>query len=80
MQIAIHLKTSRASDYGAPLYVQRIKGRARPMIETSAEPVEADPSATVDALDVILGEIMATTNRFAGYRIEARDFVHICEG
>ena len=81
MQIAVYLKHDRAApSWGQPHYIRRITMRGRPQIITAPEPIEADPSATVEALDAVLAELVALSNGFCSYRIEARGFVHISEG
>lgn len=81
MQIAIFLKSDRsAADWGRAHYVRRIATRGRPQIIIADEPTEAESSATVEALDAVLAEVVALSNGLAGYRIEARGFVHVVEG
>lgn len=81
MQIAVYLKSDRAApDWGQPHYVRRLSMKGRPQIITAPQPTEADPSATVEAIDAVLAEIVTMSQGVAGYRIEARGFVHISEG
>lgn len=81
MQIAVYLKhAGPRPNWGAPQYIRRITTRGRPQIITAPQPVEADDSATVEALDVVLQEVVAMSKALLGYRIEARDFVHVVEG
>jgi hypothetical protein len=59
--------------------VQRLDLKSRrPAILTSPTPCQADDSASPEALDMILGEIIAQRGSpFTGYRIETSDrFCH----
>ena len=80
MQIAILIKpTNHGGEYSEARWVQRIETGARPIIYTSAEPVECDPSADVETVDAILSEVMTASNCWAGYRIESRETVRFCK-
>lgn len=81
MEIAISLhRTAPAPHWTEPRFVRRIDTRGRGRILTSPSATVADGSASLDALDVILAELVAYSMDVDGYRIAAGNFCHVVEG
>lgn len=78
MQIAISLhRTGPAPHWTAPRFVQRICTRGRGAIITSPSATVADPAASLDALDVMLAELVAVSLDVDGYRLTAGNFCRV---